>query len=451
MPKQPLRKLWSLAAQRLESKEKRRDLLEKAQIEELAQASQDMQDMKDSYDSLTSAAASAANSAYEFSESLRELGTCLLEKKAFSDDEESGRVLLMLGKLQFELRKLVDRYRSHITQTISTPSDSILNELQTVQAMKLHCDEKRVLYERMVESQKGRTKTSNGSFSPKKLQDARQEYEQEATLFVFRLKSLKRGQSRSLLTQAVRHHSAQLSFFRKGVRILERVEPHVRTIAQKQHIDYHFSGLDDQEQCSDGDDVSSTGHGGAAVDNNELSFDFGLDAVYGSRRSSMEMDPVEPTDFSQEYHERPKRGGSLSAAPISVEGKHAPEKRTHTYVLPTPDEGTRRAPPVSYRQAFSGPLPSKGVSALPLPLPTRAPKLGGALQELPRPQPAGRAPLPKTMSPLPRPPVTMARSFSIPSSWQRTSMLTSSTLVKPLAFSDDPRKVNVSGLGQPHQ
>ena len=59
--------------------------------------------------------------------------------------------------------------------------------------------------------EKGRLKSSEGeSFSSQQLQDARDEYDEEATLFVFRLKSLKQGQSRSLLTQAARHHAAQV-------------------------------------------------------------------------------------------------------------------------------------------------------------------------------------------------------------------------------------------------
>jgi hypothetical protein len=94
-----------------ESKD-RRDLRALVQKDELAQASQDVEDMRDCYDSLLNAAAATANSAYEFSESLRELGACLLEKTALNDDEESGRVLIMLGKLQFELQKLVDKYVS---------------------------------------------------------------------------------------------------------------------------------------------------------------------------------------------------------------------------------------------------------------------------------------------------------------------------------------------------
>jgi len=59
--------------------------------------------------------------------------------------------------------------------------------------------------------EKGRSKSAKGEvFSLEQLQQASNEYEEEATLCVFRLKSLKEGQSRSLLTQAARHHTAQV-------------------------------------------------------------------------------------------------------------------------------------------------------------------------------------------------------------------------------------------------
>lgn len=62
--------------------------------------------------------------------------------------------------------------------------------------------------------EKGRSKGGKGeNFSMQQLQVAHEEYDEEATLFVFRLKSLKQGQSRSLLTQAARHHAAQVFFF----------------------------------------------------------------------------------------------------------------------------------------------------------------------------------------------------------------------------------------------
>ena len=72
----------------------------------------------------------------------------------------------------------------------------------------------RVMYESMVTKRdKGRHRNSKDSFSLQQLQNAQQEYEEEATLFVFRLQSLRQGQSRSLLTQAVRHHSSQVNHF----------------------------------------------------------------------------------------------------------------------------------------------------------------------------------------------------------------------------------------------
>lgn len=66
------------------------------------------------------------------------------------------------------------------------------------------------------QKEKGRLRGGKGeTFSVQQIQLARDEYDEEATLFVFRLKSLKQGQSRSLLTQAARHHAAQVcvSFF----------------------------------------------------------------------------------------------------------------------------------------------------------------------------------------------------------------------------------------------
>jgi hypothetical protein len=45
-----------------------------------------------------------------------------------------------------------------------------------------------------------------------------------------------------------------LSFFRKGLKHLEAVEPQVWAVAEQQHIDYQFAKLDDDE---DDDDNSS--------------------------------------------------------------------------------------------------------------------------------------------------------------------------------------------------
>ncbi|XP_026660721.1 uncharacterized protein At2g33490-like isoform X2 [Phoenix dactylifera] len=354
--KSSLRKLRGLALHRHDSKGKK-EHHGPAHQDELLQASQDMLDMKSCYDSLLSAAAAAANSAYEFSEALQEMGTCLLEKTALTDDEESGRVLLLLGKVQFELQKAVDSY------TITTPSESLLKELQTVEEMKRQCDDKRDLYKFMLAAQreKGRSKIAKGeSISPQQLQAAQEDYQEEATLFVFRLKSLKQGQSRSLLTQAARHHAAQLNFFRKGVKSLEVVEPHVKAVAEQQHIDYQFSGLEDYTD-DDEDDNSYDGN-----DDGELSSDYGQndhgqDHVSVSR-NSMELEqldqtnaPASTTETAQEnldwsQAETPFSRGPWSvslSAPLLADKKFEPSERIkqmqpsstrkfNTYVLPTP-------------------------------------------------------------------------------------------------------------------
>ncbi|XP_020246385.1 uncharacterized protein At2g33490-like isoform X2 [Asparagus officinalis] len=293
------------------------------------------------------------------------MGTCLLEKTALNEDEDSGRVLLMLGKVQFELQKLVDSYRAHIVQTITTPSESLLKELQTVEEMKQQCDEKRDLYKTMLASyrQKGRLKHVKGeSFSSQQLQEAHEDYEEEANQFVFRLKSLKQGQSRSLLTQAARHHAAQLNFFRKGLKYLEDVEPHVKIVAEHEHIDYQFSGLEDDDTEDDGDYYSYDEN-----EDGELSFDYGQNDrdqdSLSSSTNSMELDQVEEsvtrtstTEPAKENIERSstewpnfyKRGnaGSISA-PIFPDKRPDPSEKIkelrpsstrkfHTYVLPTP-------------------------------------------------------------------------------------------------------------------
>lgn len=62
--------------------------------------------------------------------------------------------------------------------------------------------------------EKGRLRGSKGEcFSSHQLQEARDEYDEEINAFVFRMKSLRQGQSRSLLTQAARHHAAQVLFW----------------------------------------------------------------------------------------------------------------------------------------------------------------------------------------------------------------------------------------------
>ena len=69
---------------------------------------------------------------------------------------------------------------------------------------------------------------------------------------------------------------------------LEALEPHVKAIAEKQHIDYQFSGLEDD--ASDNDDYSS--YQDDCSDDGELSFDYEIndkDQYFVASRGSMDV------------------------------------------------------------------------------------------------------------------------------------------------------------------
>ena len=70
--------------------------------------------------------------------------------------------------------------------------------------------------------EKGKSRHSKiESYSTEQLQTSFAEYQEDAALFIFRLKSLRQGQFHSLLTQASRHHAAQvgLLFIHKAVKL----------------------------------------------------------------------------------------------------------------------------------------------------------------------------------------------------------------------------------------
>ncbi|KAF8694965.1 hypothetical protein HU200_038075 [Digitaria exilis] len=378
--KSSLRKLRGFALQRHEQRVDRdrgrgHSTAAAAAADELLTAAQDMADMRSCYDNLLSVAAAIANSAYEFSEALQEMGTCLLKRVTPNKDGINDKVLLLLGKSQFELRKLVDSYRVHVLNTITTPSQSLLNELQTVEEMKRQCDEKRELFEFLLNSQKekGRYKSTKGDTgASEQLKQAQEDYQEDATLFLFRLKSLKQGQFRSLFTQAARHHAAQLNLFRKGLKSLEAVEPHVRLAAEQQHIDHQFSALEEEDYLveDENDDDYNDSHDG------ELSFDYGENKEAESGNASRNHTEEFFNRSKEEYSIQHERQRIVSqSAPLFPEKKLETEERIkdlrrsatrklNTYVLPTPND-VRATSQIISGNPTSGPFDNRG----PLPSP----------------------------------------------------------------------------------
>lgn len=65
----------------------------------------------------------------------------------------------------------------------------------------------------------------------------------------------------------------QLYFFKKAVGSLEVVEPHVRSLAEQLHIDYHFSELKHDDKDDESSDYD-TEDGSESYDDRESSFDY---------------------------------------------------------------------------------------------------------------------------------------------------------------------------------
>ncbi|GJM85102.1 hypothetical protein PR202_ga01524 [Eleusine coracana subsp. coracana] len=255
--KSPLRRLRGFGHHHLKER-KSHHRPPPAKLDELVCAAQEVEDMRNCYDGLISAAAATTNSVYEFSEALEEMGSCFLAKTALNgDDDDSGRVLMMLGKVQFELQKFVDTY-------------NLLKELQTVEEMKHQCDDKR-----------------------------------------------------------------------RGLKCLEALEPHVKAIAERQHIDYQFNGLEDDE--SDNDDYSSDQDN--CSDDEELSFDYEIndrDQDFLASRGSVDE---EVKQIKGDVPPQLKPDIGMHSAPLFASNLSDPSERIwqmkpasakHSYKLPTP-------------------------------------------------------------------------------------------------------------------
>lgn len=150
--------------------------------------------------------------------------------------------------------------------------------------------------------EKGKFRSDKGEpITSQQVKEARIEYDESARLCIFRAKSLKQGQCHSLLTQAARHHTAQVLFafkmrslaifsalfefncsiflfnlifpckqlnlFRKGLKSLVKVDPQVKLVSEKQRIDCQIGLIEGQ------DDGSEMKNNYDNIEHGEVSFD----------------------------------------------------------------------------------------------------------------------------------------------------------------------------------
>lgn len=238
--KSPLRKLREFALNKGGSKEKQPvDRLEPTEELEELRDMQLVEDMREQYDGLLAVAESISGSAYDFSRSIQEMASYMLETFGKNGDGESGNIFSMLGKVQYEISKMLDLYAAHVSQTIRRPTESLLKELQSVEEMKGQYEEKWQLYNQLrAQRPKGKGKKDKGDAQ---LLTIKEEVDDLAMLLGLRLQSLKLGRELSLVTQAARHHTAQAHLFGKGLEFLNAVEPVVKQLSQDRNIDRTLS------------------------------------------------------------------------------------------------------------------------------------------------------------------------------------------------------------------
>lgn len=298
---------------------------------------QDVENMRAQYEGLLTNANIISGAAYDFSRSLQDMASYMVGTFGQISDGEIGNIFSMLGKVQFEISKLLDIYVSHVSQTIITPTKSMISELQQVEVMRGLYEEKRELYNLIQkERRKGKPKNGKGDNLEQRLALAKEVFEEQANVLSFRLQSLKQGQSLSLVTQAARYHTAQIHLFSKGLASINALEPVMRQLAMEKNIDRTLAdgvvGIHDNmhEMELDGNALENGGESESIAsspryvqESQQMDAEETFEAVPMFKKSA----PAFPcASFQNEYIEH--------IQDISVE--RPAHKRSSTYALPSP-------------------------------------------------------------------------------------------------------------------
>ncbi|KAH7277928.1 hypothetical protein KP509_38G016000 [Ceratopteris richardii] len=198
--------------------------------------------MREEYDCLLAAAQTVSSSAYDFSRSIHDMGSCIMETFEKIGDNELGSSLSMLVKVQYEISKLLEHYAARVSQTFIESTKNLLEELELVEEIREQYQRKRDLYDDEVKSQKVKGKDQKVDAS-----DEKEDLNKEAAHLDHYLQSLRPRQEMSFATHAVRHYKAQVHFFGKGVSLLNAIESTVTQLSARLNFDdtmsNHASGL----------------------------------------------------------------------------------------------------------------------------------------------------------------------------------------------------------------
>lgn len=239
--KSPFKKLRDFAVNKHSKPNDSSSLTLEEEFEDVTQGMQDVEEMRLQYEGLLTNAHMISGAAYDFSRSVQDMASYMMETFGQFVDGEIGNVFSMLAKVQFEISKFLDLFAAHVSKTIITPTEMMMGELQQVQAMKVLYDEKRGVLN-FTQKDMLRQKAKSGKMEDtSQFELAKEEIKEDAQILNFRLQSLRQGQSRSLVTQAARYHSAQTHLFSNGLASVNAMEPVMRQLALEKNMDRSLS------------------------------------------------------------------------------------------------------------------------------------------------------------------------------------------------------------------
>ncbi|KAH7426566.1 hypothetical protein KP509_10G006500 [Ceratopteris richardii] len=298
--------------------------------------------MRSKYEGLLANAQMISGAAYDFSQSIHYMASHMMETFGQYMEGEVGNIFNMLAKVQFELSKLLDKFAAHVSQTIITPTDTIINEIKQVQVMKELYDEKRNHFNLLLKDvQKAKPKSAKGD-SMNQLTSAREDFNEQAQILKFRLESVTEGQSHGLITQASRYHSAQMYLFSKGLASITAMEPVMRQLALEKNIDRSMS---DEEVHNEVSLTNIHEQDGASVhgmesDSSTSSPTARLDlAIYIAPRkvdASSKSAPISSSAYNQ------KESSNMHAYQSSQSSR---QNKISVYALPSPSNAGQSAEP----------------------------------------------------------------------------------------------------------
>ncbi|KAI5068061.1 hypothetical protein GOP47_0016406 [Adiantum capillus-veneris] len=339
--KSPFKKLRDLAVSKHNKVHEPSSLAEELlEPDDVTQDMESVESIRSQYEGLLTNAHIISGAAYDFSRSVQDMASHMLEAFGQYIDGEIGHVFSMLAKVQFEISKLLDIFAAHVSQTIITPTEKMIGEIQQVQVMKEQYDEKRNTFNLLLKDmQKGKPKSGKVD-NMNRLASAKEEFNEQGQVLSFRLQSVTQGQSRSLITQAARYHSAQMHLFSKGLASITAMEPVMRQLALEKNIDRSMSeaGISNDvsfEDVQEVEDASKYGVDSESLTSSPTALLETQDGAAETPEVDMAPKKLDPTSksapiSSSMYHQ--KETSRILETSLEASG----QKKLSMYALPSP-------------------------------------------------------------------------------------------------------------------